>query len=232
MTKQVFGNIIKKEQLESCIGVTKNDSMLLIASNPFPGFDGKESKDYYYLVLNDKCRLTIDELIRLIQNINHAFDISFDICSSEITVYNKLYKALRIYCQNLDKIQGLITQLRKYGVKLKKNQLVKPYISQIKIFKFFELVEISEGVYKSLTHPEFKYILIPGEIDWEDFEFLVAEAQKKEHYTNCDFAMASFYSKSGFDDYIRIFSDNCTTDKLQSFKDFILNTLHKKSLKL
>ena len=231
MNKQAFGNIIKKELLESFSGFANNDSMLLIASNPFPGFDGKEEKNYYYLVLDSKIQISKDELIRLTQNITKALGIHLDICPSDITVYNKLYRALRIHCHNLDNIHDLITQFKLYGISFQKNQLVKPYISKIKVIKFFELAEVNEGIYKSLSTPEFKYIQISGKIEWEDFEYLVAQANKEEPYSNCDFAMASFYSKSGFDDYIRVFSDNCTLDKLQSFKEFILGTLQQHSIK-
>ncbi len=175
--------------------------------------------------------MSLDELIRLTQNVTLSLNIKLDICPSEITVYNKLYRALRIYCHNLDNIHDLINQFKLYGISFQKNQLVKPYISQIKVNKFFELSEVNNGIYKSLSTPEFKYIQISGKVEWEDFEYLVAQAKKIEQYSNCDFAMASFYSKSGFDDYIRVFTDNCTPEKLQTFKEFILDTLQQHSIK-
>lgn len=231
MNKQAFGYIIKKEQLESLSDYSEHKAMLLIASNPFPGYTGIVNKDYYYLVLDSNKQKSIEELIRLIQTIRKKFSINIDICSSEITVYNKLYQSIRIYSKNLDYVQELISYFQLYGVSFHNSQLVKSYISQIKVFKFFELQELTEGVFKSLDSPDFKYIQIPDKIDWAEFENLVIKANSSENFSNCDFAIASLYSKDGIDDYIRVFSSSCTPNRILPFKDFIYSTLQQHIIK-
>lgn len=231
MNKQAFGNIVKKEQLESLKNSMDKDIMLLVASNPFPGYRGLFDKNYYYLVLDSSTSMSIDELIQLTQNVVDSLPVQPDVFPCEITVYNKLYKAIRIYGEDYESIHKLISQFRVYGLKFQKNQDVKPHISQIKVVKFFELEKINEGVFKSLNTPEFKYIKIPRKIEWEDFEYLINKINLEEDYKNCDFALATFHSKGGFDYYLRIFSESCTLDKLAGFRTLVLNILEQLSIK-
>ena len=114
-----------------------------------------------------------------------------------------------------------------YGLSFLKNQTISPYISQLKVIKFFELTEISSGLYKSTSVPNFKYIKVQEKIEWDEFETLVDLANKEELFSNCDFAIACFHSRDGFDDFIRILSDSCTVDNLLTFRDFIYKTIKK-----
>ncbi len=227
MDKQAFGHIIKKEQLESPKGFSNNNDLLLVASNPFPGFKGKSENKYYYLVLDDKIVFSVDELIRITQKIKRSFKNILDVYPCEITVYNKFYNALRIYNQQLKDIEQLVELYKMYGLSFQKNQVVSPYISQLKVIKFFELTEISDGLYRSISVPNFKYIKVQEKIEWDEFETLVDKANQEEMFSNCDFAIACFHSKDGFDYFIRILSDSCTIDNLKTFREFIFNTINK-----
>ncbi len=231
MNKQAFGNIVKKEQLKSLSDSIDKDIMLLVASQPFPGYKGNFDKNYFYLVLDSSTNINTDELIQLTQNVIDSLPVKPDIFPCEITVYNKLYQAIRIYGEDYESIHKLISQFRIYGVKFQKYQVVKPYISQIKVTKYFELEKINEGIYKSTNTPEFKYIELTKKIGWEEFESLINKINYIEAYKNCDFAIATFHSKEGFDYYLRIFSESCTLDKLSGFRTLVLNILEQLSIK-
>jgi hypothetical protein len=231
MDKQAFGYIVKKEQLESFSAYSKREAMLLVASKPFPGFNGDVNKDYYYLVLDGEKQIQLEELIRLIQTIRNRLSSSIDICASDITLYNKSYQSFRICSDNLELIHDIVSHFMIYGLRFLKNQLVKPFISQIKVFKYFELEEINAQVYRNRKSPEFKYFQFNNRIEWEEFEHLITKAGRNDLFNGCDFALASLYSKKGIDDYIRVFSDKCTPEKITLFKGFIETTLQKHIIK-
>jgi hypothetical protein len=231
MYKQAFGNIIKKEQLKSCESLSHSELMLLEASKPFPGYDGQVSRKYYYLLLDGKKHLPLDAQIRLIQAIRIQLSVHIDICASEITLYNKFYQAFRICSGSPKIIDELVSHFMIYGLKFYKHQHIKPFISQIKVYKYFELEEIGTKVFKSINAPEFKYIQISDKLEWEEFELLVSSANQNDLFPGCDFALASLYSKEGIDDYIRVFSDKCTSEKVELFREFIYEILQKQLIK-
>ena len=108
---------------------------------------------------------------------------------------------------------------------------MNPYISLIKIHKSFELIELDEGIYQSSKDPKFHYIRIPDKLEWGDFDDLIRQAKQNEKFTQCDFAIAVFRSQNGYDDYIRVFSDQCSLENQRAFQNYIHESIKSLTLK-
>ncbi len=229
--KEFFGFILKKEELHSLDNCTSCQSFVLVASKPFPGYKKKVNQNFYYFIIDNKEQDMKDILIRITQNINIKYNKKINASPCVITIYNKFYTAIRLYNHELDEIPQIESFYKKYGISFLKKQSVKPFISLIKLHKFFELTETENGLYRSKNSPEYHYVQIPEKLEWEEFENLVSQTKNHEKYVNCDFSMAVFYSKSGFEDLIRIYSDNCSIERQKEFQSFILNSLKTITLK-
>ncbi len=229
--KEFFGFILKKEELRSLENCQGCLSFILVASNPFPGYHKKVNKSFYYLIIDNKEQDIKDNLIRITQNINKKYNKQIDSSPCVLTIYNKFYTAIRLYNHKLSEIPEIENLYRVYGISFLKKQEVKPFFSLIKLHKYFELVEIEKGFYKSKNSEGFYYVQIPVKLEWEDFEHLLAKTKNKENYLNCDFSLAVFYSKGGFIDLIRIYSDECTSPKQKEFQKGILDSIKTITLK-
>jgi hypothetical protein len=229
--KEFFGFILKKEELRSIENCEKCHSFILTASNPFPGYSQQIKKNFYYLIIDNEKQDINDYLIRVTQNINKIYNRKIEASPCVLTIYNKFYKAIRLYNHTLDEIPEIESYYKLYGISFLKKQIVKPFISLIKLHKYFELIENDKGLYMSRNSPEFYYVQIHDKLEWEEFEELISEIKNKGIYKNCDFSIAVFYSINGFDDLIRIYSDNCSLEKQKEFQTYILDSIKKITLK-
>lgn len=231
INRDFFGYITKKEQLQSFDDCKKCQAYTLMASNPFPGNPTPVSRNLFYLIIDNKEPDLNEFLMRITQNINRTGSKKIDASPCEITIYNKFYKAIRLYDHQADELEEIESLYKKYGISFLKKQIVNPFISLIKVHKFFELVEIHPDIFQSKKEPHFTYLKIPHKLSWEDFEQLVAAAKEKGAYKNCDFALAVFYSRDGFDDFIRIFSDSCDSKKQLQFQTYLFESIKTLTLK-
>ncbi len=226
-----FGYILKKEQLESFDESLQKDASVLVASNPFPGLEHHKSVNIYYLVIENNELKNNEDLIRITQNININYNKNIDASPCELTIYNKLYKTIRIYNHQPSELKEIIELYKTYGLVFQKNQVITPFISLIKLHKYFELTNISEGIYYGTNNAQFYYFKILNKLTWAEFELIITQAKKSGEYEHCDFALAVFYSKAGFDDFIRIYTDHCTIEKQQKFQSYLYESIKILTLK-
>lgn len=229
--RNFYGYVIKKEELKSFSSCSQCQAFTLIASNPFPGNPNPVNRSLLYLIIANKEPNLNEFLLRITQNINRNSTKKIDASPCEITIYNKFYKAIRLYNHQTEELPEIETLYKMYGINFLKKQEVKPFISLIKVHKYFELVEIKTGIFQTQKDAHFTYVKIPFELKWEDFEQIVSQAKSEGAYKNCDFALAVFYSKDGFDDFIRIFSDQCDPEKQVHFQTYLYESIKTLTLK-
>jgi len=230
--KNVYGYILKKEELKWVEFAVKTDVLCLVASNPFPGYPNKVDKNYYYLVLDPKTRIDNDEeLLRITRDINQTYHCSIDATPCELTLYNRIHPGLRIFNPDESLLPMISGYYRRYGVSFLKIKEVQPFVSLIKVHKYFDLEEKTEGICKSRTSPGFYYVKIPAKLEWEEFNRLMTVARNEAGFNGCDFAMAVFRTNNSIEDYVRIFTDDCTVEKQLAFRDFIIESVKSLTLK-
>ena len=142
-----------------------------------------------------------------------------------------MFNAIRLYNHKSSELNDTIDLYKTYGISFQANQMVQPFISLIKIYKYFELVEEQESIYVSLKDAKFHYLKIPCKLNLEEFDQLINQTKDKGLYHNCDFALAEFHSKEGFDYYIRIFSADCSLSRQNEFRAYILKSIETLTLK-
>lgn len=229
--RDFFGYIIKKEQLQSYDDCLACQVYTLIASNPFPESTNKINRNLYYLIIANTSNDLNEFIFRVTQQINRNNHKKIEASPCQLTIYNKFYKAIRLYNHKPEELSEIELLYKMYGINFLKKQQVLPFISLVKVHKYFELDEVAEGIYQNTNDHNFTYLQLPYKLNWEDFEHIVNAAKNENSYKGCDFALAVFYSKEGLNDYIRIYSDYCNLEKQLEFQHFLLNSLKTLTLK-
>jgi len=230
--RKVYGYVLKNEELRAVTLRSDADFLCLLASNPFPGYPQKVNKQYYYLLLDPRSRMgSEEELLRITSDINQSYRCNIDATPCELSLYNKIHSGLRLYNPAEKTIPDIVGHYRRYGVNFLSAREVKQFTSLIKVHKYFDLEESMEGICKSKTFAGFYYVKMPGKLEWEEFNQLVSAIRNEGAYNTCDFAMAVFRTNNSIEDYIRIFTDNCTEERQLAFREFVIETVKTLTLK-
>lgn len=224
--KRAYGSIVKKEILASFQTTKPLKEMVLEARQPFPGYysrtpsaEEKIQRPYYvFFVVKPTNLCTEDNIIRITQKIKQSHKLNFDACPGQLSLFNIMQPHIRIHTDDLKIIPKLIELYRENGIVFQKHKEVAEYTSLIRIKKYFLLDEVFDGVYRASDNQYFRYIRIPRQIEWDDFEKITMTIKNTYNFNHYDYALAAFYQECGFEDYVRIYSEHCDCDNLPELR--------------
>jgi hypothetical protein len=220
-----FGSLLKEENLEVIDSKILAGTIVLEATNPFPGYyeyyEGiqKDVKPHYiYLVMNDKCDL--EKFTRATQKIMCNFGENFHAAMGSITIFNDTYHVIRIrrLCK-YDQIQELQSCYREEGIVLKTNASI-PHNSKaiIKLDKFFAMEEIDKGYFLDHSEDNHGYFTIPQKLSWKQFEDITQQVKYNMEMSHFDASLGFIYENFKATDMIRIYAENLNLDLLKKIK--------------
>ena len=220
-----YGSLIKEETLEVIDSKILPNTIVLEATNPFPGYyeyyDGLQ-KDilphYIYLVTDREYKL--EEFTRATQKIMSHFDVKFHAAVGTITIYNDIYYAIRIRrLTSYDQIVALQKDFVNEGILFKTNGSI-PHNSKamIRLNKFFALDEISNGFYLDHIEANHGYFTIPQKLDWKQFEELTKKVKYNMEMLHFDVSLGFIYDNFQARDMIRVYAENMNLDLLKKIK--------------
>ena len=177
---------------------------------------------YLYLLVYPFKTCTEDQFIRITQNIKKYFYKSFDSFPGQLTLFNVTQSCIRIRTKDTEILPDLIDAYKAHGIHFMPHKPVMPYTGMVRIKKYFELEEFEDGIYLNRGNKNFKFFSIPDEPDWTVFETITDALKNKPEYSDYRFALAAIHSADGFNDYVRIFSNECDLAKLLKLKTDLL----------
>lgn len=220
-----FGSLLKEETLEVIDSKILPGTIVLEATNPFPGFyeyyEGiqKDVKPHYiYLVTNKKCDL--EKFTRATQKIMSYFEVDFHAAMTTITIYNDTYHAIRIRrLSKYDQIKDLQSYYIEEGINLKSNATI-PHNSKamIQLDKFFALDELGDGYFFDHVEPNHGYFIIPQKLGWKQFEDLTQQVNYNMEMFHFDASLGFIYNNFKAVDMIRIYAENLNLEILKRIK--------------
>jgi hypothetical protein len=71
------------------------------------------------------------------------------------------------------------------------------------------------------------YFQLPRPLKWNDFETITLDIKRNMEDINFDAALATLYRKNGMVDYIRIYDNECSKDKLDQIRKKYLQRMKK-----
>ena len=219
---ETIGTISKGEELSSLEKNLSNKIMVLESKHPFPGYYRDiplNSQNPRSVFLITKRRFDEELIIRTSLEISRETAIRFDGAPGRIEVYNIPAYCIRIkYLENIADIKTLIEAYQKKGILFQRYTPISSYYSVIKIQKFFDLEELSDGIYKNMRSKEFYYFEIPKSIDWDTFNSITQEIRHNVDGIQFDAALGTFYRKRKIIDMVRIYDSGCKIENLANLQ--------------
>jgi hypothetical protein len=230
------GYILKKERLASLASPIIYRELILEDLDPFPGF-----YDHYFVPANDneiKPRSIFlvvktldicneDKFIRMTMKIKQDRAVRFDAAMAIIHLFNNPTPCIRIFMDNYERLQELISHYKEAGMNFHPRRMIKPFQSLIEVRKYFTMEEIVEGIYKDLEQIDTYYLVMPEYVDWESFEQATMIIRNNMDHKLYDAAQAAVYVRHGLLDLVRIFDRKTNPETLTLLKQKYFSALNR-----
>ncbi len=223
-----LGFLVKKETL--CLLETeyKFHELILEDLDPYPGF-----YDLFFIPVNEKEKkprsifaitkeLSFEQLndfIRMTRDIKKTFTPRFDAVLARLTLQNEMVSALRIYMDDYSALPQLIEMYGSRGMVFTLSKSIKPYSSQIQIWKYMKLEEIVPNIFKDTELPDTYYFRVKNWVNWNKFESLTHGIRNNNNHKVWDAAQAGYYSPEGIVELVRIYDQKATLKNLEFLKE-------------
>ena len=223
---QSVGTIIKKEKLASVEHEAKGNALILESLMPYPGYHGTTipdtlEPDSLFAVTKN---LYLDEkIIRSIQLVKKVLKVPFDAAPGTIYLRNNLVNIIRFKGLSYGKIAEVIQHFKDVGIEFEKARKIASYESLIRIRKFIRLSKCSDGIYEDMDVKQFFYLQLPLLLDWNEFEEMTKNIKYNIESIVFDAAQANVYDSNGLVDFVRIYDEDKSVDKLISIRNSYLN---------
>jgi hypothetical protein len=226
-----FGGLLKEELL-SCVEKEFRlaKTCLLESISPFAGYypqKGNTSPHYLYIMLED--RPTYWKVALAVENIRSKVDYTFDGVFAEISLSGDR-NCIAVRVRNLPEY-NLIHDLQKRfyneGLELKKKTThVKANPALIRLEKFYYLESWGDGLYLDRQQDHHGYFIIPEGMDWQTFKRLTAAVSTDVNLLFFDAALGYFFENKKIINFIRVYREQITTERLKAIRDKYLMLLN------
>lgn len=225
---ETIGSITKIEQLQTVDHLIMPNTCVIEAKEPFSGYYGRhpqiEKPMHVFIVIKGDCDLY--KLMRATQKIKNDFDINFDACKSEISLFNISNQAIRIKDINSYEIIREIQEHFVYeGFQLKTRKRQIDNMGLVKIQKSFFIEEIEPSLFIDKVEKEISYLTIPKNINYKLFEKYTEIVKNNWQGESFDAALCSFVRVQGIVDAIRIYMRDQSEKCLQKLLKLYLNIM-------
>lgn len=228
MAKEIFGSLIKEEQVASVEQGTLPNTLVLENLGQFPGYYGvscpvDELPDSVFLVLNQL--ETTEKILKASYKIKKQLDFPFEGTWASIQIAYELFFAIRLKgITRFDQIGKVQSSYQNYGFEFMKSRKINE-MAIIKVQKLYFVDYLSPFVLNSSEKNTY-YVIIDHSIDWESFKEATNRVRNNINISAFDAALAFFFS-SDMIDAIRIYTDRLTMDEFELLRLKYNETIEK-----
>lgn len=233
--KERYGRMIKLEALVSLTSKMKDNTMVLEAPEPFPGFfsyysEIPTSSTPYYIYLVTQQSYSLETITRATQEVQDNFDESFEAARGCITIKNEQLPVIRIRkISDYNYIEKIQAGYEKHGIVFRKKPS-KQIVAEgtISLDKFFLFEEIEHDIFLDANNPDHGYFRVPDEYDWDAFEKLTKLVKYNWEGTNFDASFGYYYRRFRIHNIIRIYNPKLDLTYLKKVKEAYYSKMKKK----
>ncbi len=223
-----IGTISKKENLASVEYQTNSTALILESLFPFPGYNETtvpDRTDPHALFFVTKLVYNDDKIIRAIRCVRQQTGLSFDGAPGHISLLNNPAGVIRIKNLTYENAAQLAHAFETEGIEFLRERKVAEYSSIIHITKYFRLINMQEGIYSDQNWKNMFYVEIPHKLKWSAFEKITMEIKHNINISSFDAALTMMYDESGIRDFVRIYDEHCSIEKLDFIRKKYLNAI-------
>lgn len=226
---ETFGSITKVEQLNTLESNIQENTFVLEASKPFPGYHGENLPSEpipHHIFLVTKKEYLEENVLRISQKIRQYFKPGFAARQGLLHIFNSKLSCIRIKdLPSFQFIPELQSCYQAEGIEFMRKRRYNQE-GLIKINKYFELKEIEDGIYKDLVDLQMFYLELPVQLSWKLFEQITLTIKNNIDNRNFDAALGVLY-RNDLTDVVRIYEKECSLDTLKLLRDKYLDEIRR-----
>ncbi len=216
------GSIIKEETLKTLHDKGVDKAVVYEVEDSYPGYYGLEDEEMRpnFIYLPTKRKFRYEEVKRIESRIKKYCQITFDMTSGSIQIFNERRSAFRIkYLENYDHLKDIQEFIQEEGVSfIKKEKKIHKKVL-IKTDKVFLVKELENGIYMDQEENEIGYITLPKHLKWKEFETLTFQVKNNWNGKGFDAATAHFNRHMGIINVVRVYSKENSYEFLRSIQE-------------
>ncbi|MBN1388802.1 MAG: hypothetical protein JW965_10165 [Bacteroidales bacterium] len=223
-----IGTTTKKERLILNDRIDCRAVLIFISEYPYAGYYGttvpdKDEPKSMFLVTDTN--YDDEKVIRAIQSVKSHFKHFFDAVPGTIKFLNYNMGMIRFRNISCKQIPELIKAFKDEGIKFMSHHNFHPFDGIIRVTKYFNTEEVEEGILIDIDNPDHAYLHIERKLTWETFESIYRDVRNNMTGFTFDAALATMYNERGVLDFIRIYDEKRSVEKLRTlykkFKDIM-----------
>lgn len=227
--RELIGKITLQENISPIERNKVSGTFVIHIPNPLASYYSRftEVNRPNSIVLVTKNPVSFEIILRATKTINDKYKLILDGAKCEVVIGRNKYSGIRIMgidrYTNIDKIQ---TAYKDAGFEFHKNiKLSKGTDAIIRVNKFFNIVDVEEGIYQSPTNKDRYYFEVPRYMNWEEFRDVTFDIKNNISVTNYDIAKGILYNKDGITDVLRVLKPNMTVEMVREIREKYLDRL-------
>lgn len=212
---ETIGNITKLEKLIDLKTDVQKNSLVLKNIKPFSGIANQNisignKPGSLFVIL--RYRYAPEKINRINCKMFQELKLAVNPSYGEINTSKGVLPCVRIKgLSNYSDIKRIQEYLFHNDLQLMPHRKIEE-VCRIKIFKFFKLSEIGNGLYRDLVDEEKFYIRINKNLNWKSFDYVTKKIKFNMDNSEFDAALGIIYRFTGPENVIRIY------DKDTSYK--------------
>lgn len=218
---EVYGSIIKEEHLVSLESNIIPGTMVLETLHPFRGYYSKDPTESVpqTIFLATEENYSAEEIYRASQNIKNYYKKDFDAVKAVVEIYNKKYTTIRIYdIKDYSEIVEIQKNFKSEGIKMNSRIGKVDDICLITLKKVFLIEDFGEGVYLNRGKSKMGYFTIEKQLTFAMFQSIAKNVKNNWKGPSFDAALATFFRRNGFEEIVRIFSNQIDLEVIRDLK--------------
>ncbi len=218
---ETFGYITKEETLQTLSSNILENTFVLEAVTPFPGYHGENmpgSEKPHYIFLVTRKDYGLEKIVRTAKEIKKLLSIPFGARPAELHMFNSTFPAIRInHLSNFSDIPELQRWFGDMGISFMKKKTFND-AGLIRVTKHFRLEEVEEGIYRDLEDPLMHYFEIDTSLPWKMFEAITLRIKNNVSNNNFDAASGVLFIRDLMD-IVRIYERSPGVERLRALRE-------------
>ncbi len=213
-----IGSITKKDWIILNDRIDEKSTLVFISEHPYSGYYGTtvpDSSEPQSMFLVTAHNYKDDRIIRSIQAVKTYFKYDFDAVPGTISFLNKHLGIIRVRCLSYEHVPELVKAFTAEGIDFMPHRKFPPFEAILRVTKYFSTEEVEEGIFLDVNNPYFAYLHIDRFLRWNTFENIYRQVKNNITDFSFDAALANMYDSSGVLDFVRIFDEKRSIEKLK-----------------
>lgn len=218
MKRELIGKIIIQENIDTINENKIPKTFVINVPDPYKSYYSRftDINKPISIIFITKAPNSFERILRFTKKINQQNDLNITGAKCEININSRKLNGIRIKGINrYSEIEQIQQFYKQEGIEFAKSEKFTDTEALIRINRFFEIEELSEGIYKSQVEDDVYYVEVPKYMKWEEFKTFTFEIKNNMVDKNYDIAKGIFYMNGGITEILRIIKPKATVELLK-----------------